>query len=714
MLRVFHCFLAILLFLVFLHGPASGENAVSGTQTAASPGDAAQGGSHALTEIVVTATKTATPGKYSPFATYTVDRESIESQPDYFRENFGQLIQNLPGVYVGQATYKTAPWVNLRGTGDFNARTCLLVDGVPVGSSQMLTNAISNNDIERVDVVMGPSSALYGANASGGVVNIVTRQGVKGMGATVSYGYGSNNTNRPHASIGSAVTKGDNQFNYYFSYSGDYSDGFKNVPIKSALEIYSKGPGFLTTSTVDDADYSSTYFAGKVGWVGGNGANLTVAYNYASLNVNGGQPNLVPVDSGNQGIGSLRLQVPLNDIVKLTFTAGHQYWDRPAKSNYGISLVNSKLVYDYRKRYSQESKVTRVPVELQSDFNLGRNNILTAGVFYSREKISSDRNNWVTGAGISESDYKTDQTAFYVQDQAFFFDKRLSIIAGIRYDRWKYYDIYDSASTQKYPEDFSDDTFTYRGGVKYQFNNELAIRSSAGTAFYPGLATWYFQNISTGATRREPNPNLKPEKTWMVDLGLEGKYDSTGTSFSVTPYYGRITDMVSGRYDPHPTLPGVQIIRYSNVGEAEIYGVETQVSQRITDHFSAFANITLNHSYITEDPSNKGNQVTHAPNYMGSVGIKYADPKLFSGTLTLRASDSMFYDSENTRLPYYHMDPYQTVDGKVWRDWRLTDRFTLRTALTVENIFDRDFSPEFIYVNPGRTIQGVVGLNYSF
>jgi outer membrane receptor for ferrienterochelin and colicin len=52
----------------------------------------------------------------------------------------------------------------------------------------------------------------------------------------------------------------------------------------------------------------------------------------------------------------------------------------------------------------------------------------------------------------------------------------------------------------------------------------------------------------------------------------------------------------------------------------------------------------------------------------------------------------MFYDSENTRLPYYHMDPYQTVDGKVWRDWRLTDRFTLRTALTVENIFDRDFS----------------------
>jgi iron complex outermembrane receptor protein len=578
----------------------------------------------------------------------------------------------------------------------------------------MLTNSINNNDIERVDVVMGPSSALYGANASGGVVNIITRQGVKGMEATVSYGYGSNNTNRPHASIGNVVSKGDNRFHYYFSYSGDYSDGYKNTPIASTLDIYSKGPGFLTTATAEDADYSSTYFAGKVGWVGGTGANLTVAYNYANLNVNGGQPNLIPVDSGKQGVGSLRLQVPIKDIMKVTFTLGQQYWDRPAKTNYGISKTTSGLVYNYNRRYSQESKVTRLPVELQSDFNLGKNNILTAGAFYSKEKISSDRNNWVTGAGISESDYKTDQTAFYLQDQTFFFDKRLSIIAGIRYDSWKYYDIYDSASTQQHPEDFSNNTFTYRGGVKYQINNELAIRSSAGTAFYPGLATWYFQNINTGSTRREPNPNLKPEKTWMVDLGLEGKYDSTGTSFSVTPYYGRITDMVSGRYDPHPTLPGVQIIRYSNVGEAEIYGVETQASQRITDHLSAFANLTLNHSYITEDPSNKGNQVTHAPNYTGSIGIKYADPKLFSGTLTFRASDSMFYDSENTRLPYYHMDPYQTLDGKVWRDWKLTDRLTLRTALTVENIFDKEFSPEFIYANPGRTIQGVAGLNYSF
>lgn len=715
MSRLLCALLLVLLLLVSVNGSASEDkNASDEKPAASSEGSSKKDDGYFLPEIVVTATKTGTPAKYSPFTTYTVDRENIESQPDYYRDNFGQLVQDIPGVYVGQATYKTGPWINLRGTGDFNARTLYLVDGVPVGSSQMLINSVNNNDIDRVDVVMGPSSALYGANASGGVVNIITRQGVKGMGATVSFGYGSNNTSRPHASIGSAVHKGDNQFHYYFSYSGDYSDGFKNIPVDSTLQIYNKGPGFLTTATADSADNSTSYFAGKVGWIGKNGANLSVAYNYSNQNVNGGQPNLILVDSGKQGIGSLRFQIPISDIMKVTLTAGYQHWDRPSKANYGISLVNSRLRYDWRKRYSNESKVTRVPLELQSDFYLGKNNILTAGASYSEERIVAERNNWINGSFVSGSDYRTDQMAFYVQDQAFFFDKRLSIIAGIRYDSWRYHDIYDSSSTQKYPDDFSNNTFTYRGGIKYQINKELAIRSSAGTAFYPGLATWYFQNITTGATQREANPNLKPEKTWMVDLGLEGKYESTGTSFSITPYYGVISDMVSGRYDPHPTLPGVQVIRYNNVGEAEIYGVEGQISQRITDHLSAFMSLTYNHSYITVDPDNKGNQVTHAPDFMGSVGIKYADPKLFSGTLIFRACDSMYYDSENTDLPYYHMDPYETLDAKIWRDWKLTEKITLKTALTVENIFDRKYSPEFIYVNPGRTFQAVAGINYSF
>ncbi len=717
MLKVLYLFMAIVLLMPPVYGLATeddeGRKASKSEVAPPSREDAKQIPSHTLSEIVISATKTNISPKYSPFTTYTVDRENIESQPDYIVPNYGQLIQDLPGVFVGQAPNKNGAWVNLRGTGDFSARTLYLIDGMPLGSSVMLTNTINRNDIERVDVVMGPASAIYGSNASGGVVNIITRQGAKGMGSTVSYGYGSNNTSRPHASVGNEVTKGDNRFNYYLSYSGDYSGGYKNIPISNALTVYSKSPSVLTTATVDDAGYTSNYLAGKVGWKGSNGASLTLGYNWANLAIQGGQPNLIPVDDGKQGVGNLNFQLPIKDIMKVTLTGGHQYWDRPAKTDFGIS-INKKnvLIFNWAKRYSQESKVQRLPVELQSDFYLGQNNILTAGAFYSNEWISSESNNWVSNAFVSRTDYKTDQRALYIQDQAFFLNKKLTVLGGVRYDDWKYYDIYDSASTPKSRSSYSDSAGTYRGGAKYQINDELAVRSSAGTAYYPGIATWYFQNITTGTTWRVANPNLKPEETWMVDLGLEGQYKKTGTTFTTTAYYGKIRNMFSGRYDPHPTIKGVSVLTYQNVGKAEIYGLETRVDQRITEHLSALVNITLNQSRIIEDPTNQGNMVPFSPSFMGNVGLKYTDPRLLNGTITYRYVASQFYDSENTGLPYYHSAPYQTVDLKIWRDWKLTEKSILKTSLTVENVLDKQFAQEFVYMNPGRTIMGVVAVNF--
>ena len=58
--------------------------------------------------------------------------------------------------------------------------------------------------------------------------------------------------------------------------------------------------------------------------------------------------------------------------------------------------------------------------------------------------------------------------AVYLQDQAFFLDDRLSLLAGVRYDYWRYHDIYDSGSSDKEPDAVKKDHVTYRGGVKYR------------------------------------------------------------------------------------------------------------------------------------------------------------------------------------------------------------------------------------------------------
>ncbi|HOW53430.1 MAG TPA: TonB-dependent receptor [Syntrophorhabdaceae bacterium] len=665
--------------------------------------------------ITVTATKTQTPIESMPVTAYSVGREEIESQPEYGRDNYGELIKDLPGVHVAQSALTAPPWINLRGTGYFVGRTLYLIDGMPVASSTtpMLTTAINNNDIERIDVVLGPSSALYGANASGGVVNIITRRGETDTGAKAVVSYGSQNTFRPNTTIGNR----NGNFHYYLSYSGDYSDGFKNIPASGMVELYRLGKkGELSSATLEDANYDNTYFSGKIGWESKTGAGIWVGYNYAQIYITGGQTNMISLDNGREGVGQFRFYTPIGDLMKVTFSLGHQFWDRPSKQNSGLTYTvnTNRLVLNATERYSNESIIERVPAELQTDFYLGKNNILTLGAFYSTERLKTENNNWRTGAPLSCSVYNTDQFALYAQDQMFFFDNRLSVLFGMRYDRWEYHDIYDSSSTPQRPDGFSKDIITYRGGAKYKFNDIFSLKSSAGTAFWPGSAVWFFTNTNTGTNRSEANPGLKPEKTWMADLGLEVSLKRTDTFFSITPYYGEITDMIAYRYDNHPTLAGVTIRRTSNISDVQIYGVELLLNQKITDHLSFVGSLTFNHSEVVRDPVNEGNQVSNSPEYFGSASIRYMNPSLVNGTVTLRLSHGRYYNNDNERLPYYYMKPYEVLDLKFWRDWEIAEKTFLTTAVSVDNLFDREYETEYYTVSPGRMIMGTLGIKRLF
>jgi iron complex outermembrane receptor protein len=457
----------------------------------------ASGGSASLGEITVTAAKTATPAELLPVTAYSVDQAEIEAQLSYYMANFGELIRDLPGVHVAQYYPWGPPWVHLRGTGYFIGRTAFLVDGVPV--SPFMSQTIHNNDIKRVDVLLGPSSALYGANASGGAVNIVTKPGKDQRAAKAGAGYGSHDTYRTHASAGDR----QGNFDYYVSYNYDY-----------------------------------TYLMGKAGWENSKGMGVVASYNYETLYLYGGQPGLVLNDHGSRGIGLFKFYWPISDFMKVTATAGYQLLDRPGKNIQGLTLVNNQLRLNTTPTTRTEWTNQRIPLELQTDFYLAKNNTLTAGVFWSQEKEIRETYSRVTGARTAKTDYTVDQTAFYLQDQVFLLDDRLSLLAGVRWDQWKYHDVFDQASTPQRPDGFSKDQVTYRGGAKYRFSEFFALRSSAGTAYWPGTATWFFNNTRSGMTWREANPGLEPEKTWMVDLGAEFTLPRQGTMFSVTPYYG--------------------------------------------------------------------------------------------------------------------------------------------------------------------------------
>ena len=166
-----------------------------------------------------------------------------------------------------------------------------------------------------------------------------------------------------------------------------------------------------------------------------------------------------------------------------------------------------------------------------------------------------------------------------------------------------------------------------------------------------------------------------------------------------------------------PTVPNTTLIKTRNIGEAEIYGLELSLNQPLSEHFLFFAAATLNHSRIVEDqtnPDNEGNQLRNSPDYWGSVGLRYSNPEIINGEILFRYSGDRYYTDNNEDLPYYHMEAYQTVDAKVWRDWKLTENWTLNTTLSAVNIFDEEYATEIVYVNPGFYAEAMVGVRYTW
>ncbi|ADK85039.1 TonB-dependent receptor plug [Desulfarculus baarsii DSM 2075] len=665
-----------------------------------------------MSDITVTATKTDVKADLSPVDAYSVDRVDIDFQPNYYMNNFGELIRDIPGVHVAQYYPWGPPWVHLRGTGHFLQRTVYLIDGVP--AHHFMSAAINPNDIERVDVVLGPSSALYGASAAGGAVNIITRSGHEGMGAVAKMSYGSMNTFRPYTAVGDR----DGKFNYYFSYSGDYSDGFQMKPLDGMVDLFNRGQKqYVRQASLENNKYNYTYLTGKAGWEADNGMGLTVAINYQQRYLYGGQSNYIINDNGDTVVNSVRFVSPLSDWGKLTATTGYQFQSIPSQETTGLSLVNGRVVLNDTITQTTTWDRQRLPLELQTDFYLGENNVLTTGASLAQEKEKTRYYQGTSSNQTYRSDITTDMAAVYMQDQQFLLDDKLSILAGVRYDYWRYHDIYDSGSSDKEPGAVSKDHVTYRGGVKYRFNDTIAVRANAGTAYWPGNAKWYFQNQNVGATQREANPNLEPEQTWMVDLGTDVTLNQWKTLFKATTYYGKIKDIMAYSYDQHPTLPNTILIHTRNIGEAEIYGLELSLDQPITEHFLFFAAATLNHSRITKDdvnPQNVGNQLLNSPDYWGSVGLRYANAAVLNGEVVFRYSGDRYYTDNNEDLPYFHMDAYQTVDAKIWRDWRLDKNWALSACLSAVNIFNERYATEIVYVNQGFYMEGMIGLRYTW
>ncbi|MEW5703547.1 MAG: TonB-dependent vitamin B12 receptor [Pseudomonadota bacterium] len=413
--------------------------------------------------IIVTATRTAQTADEALASVTVITRKDIERQQ---AQSIQDLLRGVPGVSIannggpGKATS-----VFLRGTE--SDHVLVLIDGVKVGSATLGTAPFQHipiDQIERIEIVRGPRSSLYGSEAIGGVIQIFTRKGGGELKPFFSAGRGRYGTYDASAGVSGG---GENSW-FNLSASGIDTDGFNACRGKPSPG----GAGCFTTES-DKDDYQNLSGSVRAGYRFENGLEIDTH----ALRVNGETEfdgnTTNESESVQQVLGGKIRFSPVN-IWGLTLAAGHS---RDKSDNFKNGIFKSQF------------ETIRKTISSQNDITIADNQILTLGVDYQNDEIDS-----TTVYAIDSRSNK----GLFAQYQGTYGDYDLQL--SLRQDDNEQF---DRRTT---------------GGAAwgYALSEGLRVTVSYGTAFKaPTFNELYFPGFG--------NPNLQPEESRSLEIGLSGK-----------------------------------------------------------------------------------------------------------------------------------------------------------------------------------------------
>ncbi len=506
--------------------------------------------SYSLDEVVVTATRTETPAEETGVS-YTVitDKEMQEKQATRVEE----VLRAVPGVTINQ-------------TGGQGGTTSLFLRGGNSNNTQVLFNGIRINDaggdfdfnsllvdnLERIEVIRGPMSALYGADAMTGVVNLLTKKGVGPPTFTASSEIGAHSENGNLMSEQKASLLGAyNNFAYSIAYSRIDDNGILNFNNRFSSNVLN------SRLDLDATDNLSFKFV-----------TLLIDSFSGFPTVNGGD-RLDPKSAGGPGLDPARNTAKLDVLLGLTTNYNpFKWWEHELTVGYSLrdrhfnDPFNPQTDIDvfFGAFYSRNLE-QRYSLDYHTNFRLGaRENmesVTTLGVAARTEQLKQSL--W-TGQGDffgfiippSTSYLKTsrESTALYFQEQYSLW-QRLFLTAGFRYEDNS---VFDHAE------------FVPRASGAFKIlETDTVLRAAGGKAIKePTFLESYSRDQLSVA-----NPNLKPEKNVGWEAGLDQFLLKESLKFSMTYFENHFTDFITFVNEP-PPAPST----YQNIGAVRTTGLE--------------------------------------------------------------------------------------------------------------------------------------------
>lgn len=686
---------------------------------------------YGLEEIVVTATRTDKDVEWAPGSVSVVTRKEIEERNI---QTVDEAVNTLAGVLDRRSTGLLDPIANIQIRGfPGSQRTLLLLDGLtlndPYSGGQKDLLGIAPENIDRIEVVRGPFSSLYGGYAMGGVVNLLTKMPEKreiavkaGFGSSMPGADGLDNLGRVYASYGD---KFFGKLSTFVSYGYRRTDGYP-----TDFDVTGKAPpaGISGWAYTTDTQGSTRYLIGDKGDRGWWDDSLTLKAKYdftdtTNLSIsfmNSGNeyefdtPQTYLQDSSGKEVWSY------SGVSESSFLAGKYGWNginSSVKLETELTPLKVKLsagLLDWTKswntvpgstatRFGGPGTVSDCPLqaynsELQFTLPVLTRHLLTFGGTYNYSHVDQSTHNvtdWRNENSETNLTYEAkgrDQGwALFLQDEITILEN-LTAYIGFREDWWRTFDGYANDIGKKgYPMNFDSRSASYfspKGSLVYKPWEKTTLRASVGQAFRPPTVYELYRTY-TGSygTVYQSNPNLDPETTTSWDIGVAQKLWK-GAKIGVTYFDNYIDGLIYST----ATDASLAVYQRDNAGKATTRGVEVEFEQSFSKWLKLFANFTYTDAKITENdtkPLSVGKKLTDVPEYMSNAGAYFTWGR-FSGSLVGRYVGKRYSTDENTDTVngvFGSYDPFFVADVKI--AFALTPAASL--SFSVDNMFNEKY-----------------------